>query len=88
MFYAVNKEDGYIHGVVKGVSSDNANCTEEEYNHIKTIIENAPTAPDGFFYQLKETLEWELCEMLPIEEEATEADYQSALEDLGVKFDA
>lgn len=88
MFYRVNKEDGYIHGVVKGVSEANSNCTEEEYNKIKAILENAPSAPDGFYYRLKENLEWELCEMPTVEEEATEVDYQTALEDLGVKFNA
>lgn len=86
VYYRINAEDGYIHGVVKGVNS--ANCTEEEYNHVRGIIESAPTAPDGFYYQLKENLEWELCEMPIIEEEAVETDYQSALEDLGVKFNA
>ena len=63
MFYRINAEDGYIHGVVKGVSRENSNCTEEEYNHIKGMLENAPTAHDGFYYRLKDTLEWELCEM-------------------------
>lgn len=87
MFYRKNTEDGYIHGVVEGVNPENANCTEEEYNRIRAILQNAPTAPDGFYYRLKENLEWELCEFKPIENEvATEADYQSALENLGVNF--
>ena len=68
MFYAVNKEDGYIHGVVVGVSAENANCTEEEYSKIKGILENAPTAQDGYYYRLRDNLQWELCEM-PVEEE-------------------
>lgn len=88
MFYCINKEDGYIHGVVEGVSQAHSNCTEEEYNHIKGILEDSPSAPDGFYYRLKENLEWELCEMATIEEMATETDYQSALEDLGVNFNA
>lgn len=88
MYYRVNVEDGYIHGVVQGVTADNANCTEEEYNHIKAIIETVPIASEGFCYRLKENLEWELCEMPTIEETATEADYQSALEELGVAFNA
>ena len=61
--YRINIEDGYIHGLVKGVSPENSNITEEEYHRIKTIIENAPTAPEGFFYRLKENFVWELCEM-------------------------
>jgi hypothetical protein len=60
MFYAINKEDGYIYGVVKGVSQENSNCTEEDYNLIKDMIENSPIAPEGFYYRLKENLEWEI----------------------------
>ena len=56
MYYRVNKEDGYIHGVVEGVNAENSNCTEAEYFEMKAILENAPTAPDGFFYRLKENL--------------------------------
>lgn len=63
MYYRKNIEDGYIHGVVQGVSPENSNITEEEYNHIKEIIKNAPSAPEGFYYRLKENLEWELCEL-------------------------
>lgn len=62
MFYRINIEDGYIHGVVEGVSEAHSNCTEEEYRKVKAILENAPIAPDGFYYRLKENLEWELCE--------------------------
>lgn len=71
MFYRINIEDGYIHGVVKGVNAENANCTEEEYNHIKGMLENTPNAPDGFYYRLKDTFERELCEMPTISETAT-----------------
>ena len=88
MSYRINKENGYIHGVVKGVSESNSNCTVEEYRKVKAILEKAPVAPEGFYYCLKENLEWDLCEMPQIEATATEADYQSALEDLGVKFNA
>lgn len=63
MFYRVNKEDGYIHGVVKGVNAFNSNISEDEYVNIKEILKNAPTAHDGFYYRLKENLEWELCEL-------------------------
>ena len=67
--YLVNKENGYIYSVVSGVNKENANCTKEEYEKIKAIIENAPTAPDGFGYRLKENLEWELYELPKILEE-------------------
>ena len=35
MDYRKNIEDGYIHGVVAGVSAENANCAEEEYLQVK-----------------------------------------------------
>lgn len=64
MFYAINKEDGYIHGVVKGVSEKHSNITEEEFLSIKSILENAPEAPDeNHYYRLRDNLEWELCEI-------------------------
>ena len=82
MFYRINKEDGYIHGVVEGVNAENANCTEAEYNRIKDIIKNAPTAPDGFYYRLKENLEWELCGMPTIEEEDAEIEEKAKAYDI------
>jgi hypothetical protein len=88
MYYRVNIEDGYIHGVVKGVSPENSNISEEEYHQIRAIFEDVPTAPDGFYYRLKENLEWELCERPAVEETATEEDYHAALESLGVNFNA
>ena len=90
MFYRINKEDGYIHGIVEGVNAENANCTEAEYLEIKAILENAPQTTEPFFYRLKENLEWELCEFKPNTENemATEEDYKSALESLGVDFNA
>jgi hypothetical protein len=63
MFYRINIEDGYIHGVVKGVNPENSNCTEAEYLEIKAILENAPSAPEGYVYKLTEGLEWELFEV-------------------------
>lgn len=94
MFYRINKEDGYILGVVKGVSIENANCSEKEYINIRSCLENMPKAPDGYCYRLNENLEWVLCEIPIVEyegtepETATETDYQTALESLGVNFNA
>ena len=94
MFYSITKEDGYISGVVKGVSAENANSTEEEYIKVMACLENIPTAPEGYYCRLTENLEWVICEkpivdFKPIKDEmATEIDYQSALEDLGVNFNA
>lgn len=86
--YLINKENGYISSVVSGVDAAISNTTEAEYRAIKSMLEHAPDAPDGFYYRLTESLEWELCEMEAIEETATEEDYQAALENLGVVLDA
>lgn len=81
-------ENGYIYLV--GTNCGGQEITEQVFNTIMQVIRNKPKAKEGYDYKLKEDLEWELFE-LPIfddEEEATEADYQSALEDLGVNFNA
>ena len=73
--YAINKTDGYIVGVVAGVSTANSNATEAEYRTVKAMLLNPPPAPDGYYYRLREDLEWELFqlpEMPEIPEEATE----------------
>ena len=71
------------------VETKNGEITESEYNEILSIIHNRPTAPTGYVYKLRaDTLEWELVELPPIEEdddEATESDYIDALNDLGVE---
>lgn len=64
--------------------------TVDEYNEIRSMIENRPTAPDGYAYRLTDALEWELYELPhedPAEEVATEEDYLTALERLGVTND-
>ena len=48
--------------------------TEAEYNHIKSIIDNRPTAPEGFDYRLTTELEWELYELPPVEDEPIEVE--------------
>lgn len=53
-----------IHG---GYFCDDAAITEAEYNRIKSIIDNRPSAPEGYGYRLTHNLEWELYE-LPVEE--------------------
>lgn len=80
--------DGYI----VSVGNKGNEITEEEYGAILEAIENKPTAPIGYTYKLKDTLEWELCEAeasteedTPTDDMATEADYQSALREMGVK---
>lgn len=84
--YLINQENGYISGVVSGVDAAISNTTEEEYRTIKSMLEHAPDAPEGYYYRLRESLEWELCEIPVIEEEATEEDYQAALCEMGVSL--
>lgn len=84
MFYKI-VIDGYI--LVVGTGNGGESITEAEYNHIKSIIDNRPTAQCGYGYRLTAELEWELYE-LPIEEvdeEATAEDYESALAEMGVE---
>ncbi len=69
---------------------DGAEISEAEYNEIRQIIKNRPTAPDGCTYRLTDELKWELYEIPPedpAEDTATEEDYLHALERLGVTND-
>lgn len=54
-------ENGYITGIVKGVTV--GNITEEEYHTILSVIRAKPTASKGFDYKLREDLTWELYEL-------------------------
>lgn len=78
--------DGYIIAVCKNCGK--IKITESEYNEILSIIHNRPTAQDGFTYKLKaDTLTWEQVELpepSSEDDEATESDYITALQDLGV----
>lgn len=81
--YQAIKENGYIVGIVSGVSD--GNITEAEYNGIMSIIESRPTAPDGYVYMLKEDKTWELVlqpEVPQEDEEASVEDYEAAVDRL------
>ena len=86
--FAINKQDGYIVGVVAGVSAAKSNCTEAEYLAVREMLLHPPDAPDGHYYRLREDLSWELCQMpVPeISEEAGEGDYIAALQRMGVSL--
>ena len=58
--------NGYIIGVGTGAGAGEP-ITEDEYNKILDKINNRPTAPEGFTYRLTTALEWELCELPPLE---------------------
>lgn len=66
MEYMKVTSNGCILGVAEVASG--GNIDKGEFDTITDVIHNIPTAPDGYFYQLKENLELELLEM-PFEEE-------------------
>lgn len=90
MRYCKNIFDGYI----ESVSTENGleDITEQEYKQILEIVKTIPhDAPDGYYYKLRsDTLTWELVEIPPCpeppEEDASDKDYQDALEQMGVTF--
>lgn len=62
--------------------------TETQYHLILAMLNNRPTAPDGYGYRLTVGLEWELYKLPPEEvtdEEATAEDYEAALAEMGVE---
>lgn len=79
-------ENGYFLGV--GIGNVGIEITKEEHDSLLEIILNHPEVEVGYGYCLKEDLTWERTEPIPVEEEATETDYQDALESLGVNFNA
>lgn len=66
MKYYRNISNGYIVSVSTGAGQ--IEISENEYNEILNVINNVPTAPQGYEHKLKEDLTWELCEMPAINE--------------------
>lgn len=90
MYYYCSIKDGYILsvGLISAYDpNDNGYISEERYAELMEVFQNKPKAPDGYGYRLKEDLTWELYELSPeeAEDEATEADYQNALREMGVE---
>ena len=79
-------ENGYFLGV--GIGNGGTEITKEEHDQLLEVIKNHPVGEGNCGYCLKADLTWEKCEMLPVEEVATEEDYQTALESLGVSLNA
>lgn len=59
-------ENGYILGIGEGYGTP---ITEEEYATILQVINEAPEAPEGYRYLLREDLTWELEELPPAPDE-------------------
>lgn len=58
-------EDGYIVSI--GKTTGKGNISKEEYDEIKQVLIDAPIAPEGYVYKLKENLTWILVKA-PVEE--------------------
>lgn len=87
--FAIVKADGYIVGVVSGRSVSGEIISREEYERIRAAITDRPEPVPGYGWRLLENLQWEQYELPPspeFEEEATEADYRAALEEMGVSL--
>lgn len=73
--------DGYILSITTSDGKGHGNISESEYNEIREIIRNRPTAPEGYGYRLTGSLVWELYEIPPVEvEEDPELTDSEALE--------
>ena len=85
MYYKVEK-NGYI--IAAGTGTHEKQISKFEYDGIKRVVENKPTAPEGYDYKLRTDLTWELYELPPAppepEQEAASEDYEEALDRLGV----
>ena len=84
--YSVYVNNGYIISVVR---DGNGSVTDAEYQKIEAALRARPTAPEGYDYRLTTDLAWELYKLPePVADDedadATEADYRSALADMGV----
>lgn len=56
--------DGYL--VAIGTGAGGEEITEDEYNNLREVIHNKPTAESGFDYRLREDLTWEKYELPPV----------------------
>ena len=72
--YAINYDGGYIVGVVAGVSAGNSNCNEAEYMMVRDVLRHRPEAPDGYYFRLRNDLEWELCRVPEISGEISDTE--------------
>ena len=88
MKYYKQIKDDYILSIGKNIGG--VAIDADEYNDIKKVIDTMPKK-NGCGYRLKTDLTWEEYELPIIEEsevfeEATEADYQNALAEMGVRL--
>lgn len=65
MRYYKNIADGYIMSF--GIGNGGTEITEQEYNEIMEVIQNAPQETNTIGYMLKADLTWEAYEKEPVE---------------------
>lgn len=68
MRYYKQISNGYI--LLIGIGNGGTEITEDEYNEIKSVINNKPQGTETYDYMLKEDLTWEMYEIEPVEPEA------------------
>lgn len=70
MRYYKNVEDGYIVSVeARRSHASGIEITEARYNEMLSMLRNPPEAPEGYGYRLTESLQWELVELPPVDED-------------------
>lgn len=62
-------DGNYISCILIGNNVRGVEIADEEYNNILEIINNCPTAPEGFAYRLTVSLEWELYELPVVDDD-------------------
>ena len=63
MKYFRNIQDDYIAALSTG--SGGEEITQEEYEHVLSLVRSCPKADTGYQYRLKTDLTWELVELPP-----------------------
>lgn len=63
--YFKNYDGDYIFSIGEGIGD--TEITQEEYEHILSVIRSRPTAEPGYMYKLKSDLTWERVEAPPVE---------------------
>ena len=63
--YYKNVEEGYVATI--GIGIGDVEITQEEYEHILSVIRSCPTAEPGYMYKLRADLTWEQAEAPRVE---------------------
>lgn len=75
MKYYKNIEGEFISAICTGHGGEK--ITQEEYEHILSVVRNRPVPEEGYDYRLKTDLTWELMELPPEDEDAELSDAEA-----------